>query len=414
MPADLPQTCDVAIVGGGPAGLAAACELRAAGIARVVVLEREACAGGIPRHSGHSPYGMREFRRILRGPAYAARLVAVAQAAGAGIFTGVAVTAVYPGGRLDLTTPDGPAELTASRVLLCTGVREKTRAALLIGGTKPGGVLSTAALQGMVYLNKQRPFLRPVILGTELVAFSALLTCRHAGIRPVAMIEAGPRAVARWPAALLPRMLGIPLWTGTTLRAIHGAVRVTGVTLQGPDGATRQIAADGVIVTGAFLPEASLLRASHLEVDGASGGPVIDSFGRCSDPVYFAAGNLLRAVETAGRCWAEGRRAGQAIALDLAGRLPAPSGALCLTLHHPALKYAVPQRIVPGGAHGSVDLRVTRAVKGRLSLRIAGAEVWSQRLSALPERRLSVPLAAFASYPGATDTAELVLEEDTQ
>ena len=169
-----------------------------------------------------------------------------------------------------------------------------------------------------------------------------------------------------------------------------------------------------MIVTGAFLPEASLLRASHLEVDGASGGPVIDSFGRCSDPIYFAAGNLLRGVETAGRCWAEGRRAGQAMAIDLVGGLPAPAGALRLTLHHPALKYAVPQRITPGVAAGAVDLRVTRAVKGRLSLRIAGAEVWSQRLSALPERRLSVPLAAFGAFSGAADSAELSLDEDVR
>ena len=83
-------------------------------------------------------------------------------------------------------------------------MRETSRAARLIGGEKPGGVMSTGALQGIVHLNRQRPFQRPVILGTELVAFSALLTCRHAGITPLAMVEpatGSPRVARRsgWP-----------------------------------------------------------------------------------------------------------------------------------------------------------------------------------------------------------------------
>ena len=125
MPDRIPESCDVAIVGGGPAGLAAACALRKAGVASVVVLEREPDAGGIPRHCGHFPFGMREFRRILRGPDYAARLVARKSKAGVDLHTSVTVTALHPGGRLSLSTPDGVAELKAKRVLLCTGVREK-------------------------------------------------------------------------------------------------------------------------------------------------------------------------------------------------------------------------------------------------------------------------------------------------
>ena len=101
---------------------------------------------------------MREFRRVLRGPDYAARLVARALRSGVDIRTSVTVTALNPGGRLSLSTPDGIAELTAKRVLLATGVREKSRAARLIGGEKPGGVLSTGALQGMVYLKGEKPF----------------------------------------------------------------------------------------------------------------------------------------------------------------------------------------------------------------------------------------------------------------
>ena len=93
------ETADVVIVGAGPAGLAAAAELRRLGVPRVVVLEREAAAGGIPRHCGHYPFGMREFHRVLRGPDYAARLVALATAAGVEIRTRTSVTALHPGGQ---------------------------------------------------------------------------------------------------------------------------------------------------------------------------------------------------------------------------------------------------------------------------------------------------------------------------
>ena len=109
--------------------------------------------------------------------------------------------------------------------------------------------------------------------------------------------------------------------------------------------------ADGVIVSGGFRPDAALLRGSHLEVDPASGGPVIDRWGRLSDPAYFAAGNLLRGVETAGWCWSEGRRVARSILAALEGRLPQPGGAR-VTLDHPALRLAVPQVIGAQGDRG--------------------------------------------------------------
>jgi NADPH-dependent 2,4-dienoyl-CoA reductase/sulfur reductase-like enzyme len=221
---------EVIVVGSGPAGLAAATELARAG-RRVTVLEREPEAGGIPRHCGHYPFGMREFHRLLRGPDYAARLRATALAAGVTIRTRTTVTALLPAGHVAITDDSGSGDLSARAILLATGVRETSRAARLIGGEKPGGVLSTGALQGIVYLNRQRPLRRPVILGTELVAFSALLTCRHAGITPLAMIESGSRITARGPAIWLARLMGVPVRLKSEITAIHGRTRVEGVTL---------------------------------------------------------------------------------------------------------------------------------------------------------------------------------------
>jgi NADPH-dependent 2,4-dienoyl-CoA reductase/sulfur reductase-like enzyme len=394
------EACDVAIVGAGPAGLAAAERLARAG-ARVVVLDREASPGGIPRHCDHPPFGLREFGRLMKGPSYAARLVERAAAAGADIRASHSVSALHPGGKLDLTTPAGLRRLNASAVLLATGVRETPRSARLIGGTRPAGVMTTGALQALVHLERRAPFRRPIILGTELVSFSAILTCRHGGIAPVAMIEPNARPTAWRTAPLLPCLLGIPVHFRTDLVAIHGEARVEGVTLS-RGGETFDLACDGVIVSGRFRPEAALLRASHLAVDPHSGGPEIDGFGRCSDPAYFAAGNLLRPVETAGWSWREGRAAGDFIGRALEGRLPDRADALPLEIASDALKLVVPQLVDPRQADPGalVQLRVARPVSGVLSLRRDGVEVWRRRLRALPERRVTFPVSVLRGRMG--------------
>ena len=373
-PGALPAEVDVAVIGGGPAGLAAATRLKQRGVAAVAVLDREPAAG----------------------PDYAQRLIARTADAGVAIHAATTVVRIEAGPRLLLSTANGSASLAARRVLLATGVRETSRAARLIGGQRPLGVVSTGALQSMVYLAAQRPFKRPVILGSELVSFSAILTCRHAGIRPVAMIEEGDRVTARRFAAALPRLLGMPLLLGAKLVRIHGGARVEGITLRDKHGAEQEIETDGVIVTGGFTPEATLLRMGHLQVDRGSGGPVVDQFGRCSDPDFFAAGNLLRPVETAGWSWQEGKAAGDAIADSLAGSLPRPQRLIAVEAADPAIKFVLPQRLVPPPAARGMDhfqLRLNRAASGRLTLRAGSRVLWSQAVDSLPERRILVPLS---------------------
>lgn len=400
----LPRETDILVIGAGPAGLAAATVL--APSARVLILDRETSAGGIPRHCGHYPFGLREFRRLLKGPAYAQALVRRAQAAGVQIATGVNVVSLLPGPRVAVTSNAGITEIDAKLVLLATGVRESSRAQRLIGGEKPGGVMSTGALQGLVYLEGRRPFRRPVILGTELVSFSAIMTCAHAGIRPVAMIEPDPRVTARWPAAVYPHLKGIPLHLSTVITSIEGRERVERVVIKRPKGEST-IEADGVIVSGRFRPEATLLDGSDLIRDPATGGPVIDSFGRCSDPSYFAAGNLLRPVETAGWSWAEGVAVGQAMRAALAGRLP-QGDTYEVKLIGEALDWVVPQRVTgpDAVAFDRLQLRVTRPVAGRLTVKVGGSEYASRRIDTRPERRITVPL------PPRAGAVEIVLEEE--
>ena len=382
----------VAILGGGPAGLSAARRLGELGIKNIVLIEREEALGGVPRHCGHPAFGLREFHRLLGGPAYARRLAAAAS--GVEIRRRTTVTAIEPGGRIHLLDPDhGESILEAETILLAFGVRETPRSARLIGGDRPWGVITTGALQQFVYLQKIRPFRRAVIVGSELVAFSALLTLRHGGIATAAMIEEGPRITARRPADVLARLtLGMPVLTSTRLLAIHGIGKVESVEVE-RHGKREHIACDGIVFTGCFRPETGILAGSHIALDPGTGGPAIDQYWRSSDPAVFVAGNLLHPVETAGVAWAEGRAAAEAIAAQLAGRLPVPATVIPV-IAKPPLRYVYPQRLVAPIAGLSPLLfkaRAARAVRGRLRLMADGREVWSRRMHLLPERRISLP-----------------------
>jgi thioredoxin reductase len=382
---------DVVVIGGGPSGLAAATVLKQRGVDRVVVIERESQAGGIPRHCGHPPFGMREFKRVYTGPVYAKKLVERALAAGVEIRTQTTVVEARSGGELLVTDNAGIGSINARRVIYATGVRETPCSARIISGKRPLGVFNTGALQSMVYLKHCKPFTRPVIVGTELVSFSAIQTCRHMGIQPVAMIEARARATARWPFSLFRHVARIPLFYNTRLVSIEGDKRVTGVIVESDNGQQREISCDGVLLTGQFTPESTLARCGHLAVDNGSGGPVVDQFGRCSDPAYFACGNLLRPVETAGWSWQEGHQTGQWVADDLQGNLPAAASEIRITIKNPVIKLAMPQRLsLPLNHNGMqhLQLRVNGAAKGMLTARCQGKVIWQKKINTLPERRI--------------------------
>lgn len=291
---------DVVIIGAGPAGLACAAQLRLRGVTDVVMLEREAEAGGVPRHCGHWGFGWESHRRLMSGPGFAARLRQDAE--GVDVRTRHSVLQLSGSNELRVHTPDkGIAEMEARHVVLATGARESTRAARFFGGTRSAAVMNTGTLQQLVYLKAMKPFERPVIIGAEWVSFSALMTCAHAGIRPAAMIAEQLEAPTafRWGARL---RYGVPIHLQTRVVAIQGTDAVTGVEVERA-GQRSVIACDGVIVSGAFVPEDALLA------------------GNVSAVPPTRVGNVQGALKTAGRCVAEARGIADDIADKLAGAL---------------------------------------------------------------------------------------------
>jgi thioredoxin reductase len=288
----------VIIVGGGPAGLSAALRLVDLGLRDVVVLEREAEAGGIPRHCGHLGFGWQSHRRLWSGPRFAGELRKSTK--GLDVRTATTVLELVKDGQLRIQTPAGLAEMKASHVLIATGTRETPRSARLVGGSRPQGVMNTGALPQHVYLHHNKPFARPVIVGSELVSFSALLTCRHLGIRPVVMLEENPHISAQRPGDLIARFVfGVPVRTSTKLIAIEGRKNVEAVEIE-RHGRRDRITCDGVIFTGLFRPETALF---------PSGLP--------SDK-FSCAGNVLAPLKTSGECWLQGVAAAEDIARRLA------------------------------------------------------------------------------------------------
>ncbi|TKC91487.1 FAD-dependent oxidoreductase [Trinickia terrae] len=402
---------DVIVIGGGPSGVAAAVALGKRGVSKVAIIEREPVLGGVPRHCGHPPFGMREFGRVYTGPAYAARLARYAEEHGVQIYTGTTVVRMEPDARLQIVDARGRTTAAAKRIILATGVRETPRSARLVSGDRPIGVFNTGALQAFVYLRHLIPFRRPLIVGTELVAISAVLTCRNAGIKPVGIIEENDRPTTYKPLAMLPRLCGIPVHYGTHLEEICGTKRVESVRLRSRDGSIREVECDGVLFTGRFTPEATLVRNSHLVLDHGTKGPQVDQFGRCSDSTYYAAGNVLRPLETAGWSFREGKRIGNIVADDLAGSIPHTSRTTLIE-RADGIKLVMPQRLVlPMSMRGLeyLQVRVDHEARGTLSLTAGGKPLWEKNMSLLPERRLLIPLNEL-EIPDNTDTLRIAVQ----
>ncbi|MET7426216.1 FAD-dependent oxidoreductase [Dactylosporangium sp. NPDC005555] len=376
----------VVVVGAGPAGLTAAAAL--AGRHDVLVLEREAAPGGIPRHSDHLGYGIRDLHRFVSGPAYARRLTAAALSSGARLETEATVTGWAGDRALEVTSPRGRRIISASAIVLATGARERPRPARLIPGDRPDGVYTTGQLQQLVHLRHLDIGRRAVIVGADLVSWSAVLTLRHAGCRPVLMTTPSTYSTpGRFP-------LFVPVLRRTRVVAVNGHGRVTSVDIEDlRTGSRRRIPCDTVVVTGDWVPEHELARLAGLPLDPGTRGPRVDTALATGRPGVFAAGNLLHPVDTADLAALDGRHVAPAVTAFLAG-VPddAPDDVRGVLLRcEPPLRWIAPQIVRPDGPP---------PVRGRLQL-WSDAYVRFPRVVATQDgRRLASTRLPWPAAPG--------------
>jgi thioredoxin reductase len=392
------------VIGGGPSGLAAAIELRSLGISPVTVLEREREAGGIPRHSDHTGFGLRDLRTVLRGPRYAERYRELAVDAGVEVVTETMVTNWEGDRRLKVTGPGGRQEVDPPAVILATGCRERPRSARLVPGTRPAGVMTTSTLQQLVHLHGQRVGSRAVIVGAEHVSFSAVATLAHGGASVVGLVTELPKhqslgtfrvgAAARYQA---------PVWTRTRVSAIHGSERVEAVELTELDsGRTRTVDCDLVIFTADWIPDHELAVMAGCELDPGTLGPLVDTGLRTTRPGVFGSGNLLHPAETADVCALDGRHVAPAVAayLRAPGEWPSP---VRVRARAP-LAWVAPNLLLSTGYPPPRDRFLLRSRefvrRPRVRVRQGGTELWSGRLRRLvPGRSADIP----AGWAGRVD-----------
>jgi thioredoxin reductase len=318
------------------------------------VIERETETGGIPRHSDHLGYGMRDLKRFISGPAYARRLTAMAQDAGATLDTEAMVTDWVGERRLQVTSPRGIRIVTADAVVLATGARERPRPARLVPGDRPDGVYTTGQLQNLVHMHHAYIGSRALVVGAELVSWSAVLTLREAGCATVGMVSGYRRseayAVFRLPGRLL---MDGPVFTRSRVVGISGKDRVRAAVVENIEtGARTTVECDTIVFTGDWIPDHELARTGGLAMDPATRGPVVDAGLRTSCPGVFAVGNLLHPVDTADGAALDGRHVAAAVSGWLKNREEAPKAVRIRT--DGPLRWVAPQLV---SAEGGISAR---------------------------------------------------------
>ena len=350
------RAVDLVVVGGGPAGMAAAVAAAEAGVEEIILLERQERLGGILPQCIHNGFGLRFFKEELTGPEYAHRfLLELEKHSGIEVKTETMVIEVTADRRVvTVSAAEGLVCYKARAVILAMGCRERPRGAINIPGTRPAGIYTAGSLQYLMNIEGFSPGRTAVILGSGDIGLIMARRLTLEGIRVGAVLELMPysNGLNRNVVQCL-EDFNIPLYLSHTVTAIHGEKRVEKVSVAPVDADRKpqmekgfDLACDTLVLSVGLIPENELSLQAGVELDPTTGGPVVDSFYHTKVEGVFACGNVAHVHDVVDDVSTESAIAGRAAAAYLRGEtkgnrwIPVKAGR--------NIRSVVPQRVVVG------------------------------------------------------------------
>lgn len=405
------QAFDVAFIGGGPAGMAAALSAHKAG-ARVAIVEREQHLGGILRQCIHPGFGLSHFKQELTGPEYAQRFIDQVHATDIALFLNSMVIGIDSGESavdtavhtVTLMSPAGMLQLTGHAIVLAMGCRERTRSEIKIPGSRPAGVFTAGLAQRYINIENLKPGSRAVILGSGDIGIIMARRCRLEGISVEGVYVLMPYANGlRRNVKNCLDDFGIPLHLSTTVTRVIGHDRVEAVEVSQVDehlapiaGTEHIVPCDTLLLSVGLIPENELSVSADVELDPRTRGAVVDQSLQTDVPGIFACGNVLHVHDLADNVTTESERAGAAAAAYALG-IDAGTVPNCELTVSPAgiAGYALPGRIT-AVALTKLNFRVRRPVDAaRVRILAEGEELLAGKVRAFkPSVMESFPLPA--------------------